>query len=157
MTSHPRWLNADEQHLWRLMLAASRNVSRNIDDTLQACSGLSSPEFSVLAVLVDAEEQQMRLRDLCAELAWDRSRTSHQVTRMHKRGLVEKQKSPGDARGVLITLTDDGRSRLDAAASDYVETVRRMVFDHVDTKNSDELEELLGNIGATRGAGEAVG
>lgn len=146
MALQPRWLNTDEQQLWRLMLTASRKVSRNIDETLQSCAGLSSPEFSVMAVLAEAEDQQMRLRDLCAQLEWDRSRTSHQVTRMCKRGLLEKRKSPHDARGVIITLTDEGLERLEAASSDYVETVRRMVFDHVHKRDVDELEKLLGDI-----------
>lgn len=146
MALQPRSLNTDEQHLWRLMLTASRKVSRNIDETLQHCAGLSSPEFSVMAVLAEAEGQQMRLRDLCAQLEWDRSRTSHQVTRMCKRGLLEKRKSSHDARGVIITLTDEGLERLEAASSDYVETVRRMVFDHVHKRDVDELEKLLGDI-----------
>ena len=47
----------------------------------------------------------MRLRDMCQELDWDRSRTSHQVTRMDKKGLVAKVKCAGDARGVNVEIT----------------------------------------------------
>ena len=68
MTHDPRWLNDDEQELWRLMLAASRKISRVIDDTLQAESDLSSSEFAVLVSLSEAEEHALRLRDLCAVL-----------------------------------------------------------------------------------------
>ena len=122
MTHDPRWLNDDEQELWRLMLAASRKISRVIDDTLQAESDLSSSEFAVLVSLSEAENHSLRLRDLCAVLDWDRSRTSHQVTRMEKRGLVTKAKSPGDARGVLVCLTDEGMRRLEAAISPWAGT-----------------------------------
>lgn len=127
----PRWLNDEEQQLWRLMLATSRKVSRAIDDTLQAGSHLSSSEFSVLVTLSEAQDCQMRLRDLCCQLDWDRSRTSHQVTRMERRGLITKEKSPGDARGVLVKLTQDGMNRLEASAPEHVESVRRLVFDHL--------------------------
>lgn len=132
MTTEPRWLNDDEQELWRLMLAASRKVSRAMDDTLQAGSDLSTSEFSVLVELSEADDCALRLRDLCAHLDWDRSRTSHQITRMERRGLVTKHKSEGDARGVVVRLTDEGRRRLASAAPEHVESVRRVIFDHMD-------------------------
>ncbi len=132
MTTEVRWLNEGEQSLWRLMLAASRKVERAMDDTLQVGSNLSTSEFSVLVSLSEAQERSMRLRDLCANLDWDRSRTSHQITRMERRGLVSKHKSEGDARGVVVTLTEEGERRLEQAAPDHVESVRRLVFDHLE-------------------------
>ena len=77
MATEARWLNDDEQALWRLLLAGMRKIDRVMDDTLQACSDLSSSEFSVLVSLSEAEDQALHLRDLCAGLDWDRSRTSH--------------------------------------------------------------------------------
>src|SRR5690625_3026243 len=110
MIEQPRWLNDDEQELWQLILAATRKLDRGMENTLQAGGELSMPEFAVLATLSDAEEQQMRLRELCNFLEWDRSRTSHQVTRMERRGLLTKCKSVGDARGVMVKLTEDRKS-----------------------------------------------
>ena len=79
------------------MLTASRKVDRAMDETLQAGSDLSTSEFSVLVELSEAEDCALRLRDLCARLDWDRSRTSHQITRMERRGLVTKHKKIGRA------------------------------------------------------------
>ena len=146
MTFQPHWLDDEEQHLWRLMLAASTKIFRTIDDRLQAGSGLSSPEFSVLVSLSEADGRVLRLRELCENLGWDRSRASHQVTRMEKRGLVTKEKCPGDARGVLVTITDEGMSRLEAAAPVHVETVRRLVFDHLNEKRQGQLREVLTEV-----------
>ncbi len=128
------------------MLAASRKVDRVIDETLQAGSDLSASEFAVLVALSESEERKMRLRELCACLNWDRSRTSHQVTRMERRGLVSKCKSPGDARGVLVCLTDEGMTRLEQAAPDHVESVRRTVFDHLDPADMPALRRFLDGI-----------
>ena len=47
----PRWLNDNQQALWRLMLDAIRKLERDIEDTLQAEAELTSPEFAVLVVL----------------------------------------------------------------------------------------------------------
>ncbi|WP_115684844.1 MarR family winged helix-turn-helix transcriptional regulator [Corynebacterium senegalense] len=145
-TSTPRWLNDDEQALWRALLAAQRKVNRAIDETLQFGSDLSAPEFAVLVSLSEAEDHKTRLRDLCASLNWDRSRTSHQVSRMERRGLVSKCKSPGDARGVLVCLTEEGMSRLEQAAPEHVESVRRLIFDHLDPADVPALTRFLQGI-----------
>ncbi|SER78118.1 MarR family winged helix-turn-helix transcriptional regulator [Corynebacterium cystitidis] len=131
MATEARWLNDEEQEFWRAMLATSRKITRAMDETLLAGSDLSTSEFSVLVALSEAEDCELRLRDLCADLDWDRSRTSHQITRMERRGLVTKKKSPGDARGVVVSLTDEGWRRLEQAAPEHVESVRRLVFDHM--------------------------
>ena len=128
------------------MLAASTKISRTIDDRLQAGSGLSSPEFSVLVSLSEADGRVLRLRELCENLGWDRSRASHQVTRMQRRGLITKCKSPGDARGVLVKLTDDGLTRVTQAAPDHVESVRRIIFDHLEPEDIAALRRFFGGI-----------
>ncbi|APT82924.1 MarR family winged helix-turn-helix transcriptional regulator [Corynebacterium ammoniagenes] len=146
MIEQPRWLNDDEQELWQLILAATRKLDRGMENTLQAGGELSMPEFAVLATLSDAEEQQMRLRELCNFLEWDRSRTSHQVTRMERRGLLTKCKSVGDARGVMVQLTEEGSRRLAASAPDHVESVRRLVFDHLKPEDIPSLQRFLQGI-----------
>ena len=146
MNAQPRWLDDEEQQLWRLMLAGFTKISRTIDDRLQAGGDISSPEFSVLVALSEAQDHTLRLRELCEELGWDRSRASHQVTRMKKRGLLTKKKCPGDARGVLVTLTDQGMSHLEDAVPDHVETVRRLVFDHLDTDRADKISEFFTDV-----------
>lgn len=146
MNEHPRWLEDDEQELWQLILAATRKLDRGMENTLQAGGELSMPEFAVLATLSDAQDTQMRLRELCNYLEWDRSRTSHQVTRMERRGLVTKCKSEGDARGVMVKLTDEGARRLEASAPDHVESVRRLVFDHLKPEDIPSLRRFLQGI-----------
>ena len=146
MAQDARWLDEEEQALWRLMLAGMRKIDRVMDETLLAGSDLSSSEFSVLVTLSEAEDQSLRLRDLCASLDWDRSRTSHQITRMERRGLVTKRKSEGDARGVVVTLTDEGLRRLRAAAPEHVESVRRIVFDHMTTEQHVHLKAFMEGV-----------
>lgn len=142
----PRWLNDDEQALWRQMLTASRKIDRCIDETLQLETDLSTSEFSVLVTLSETDEPGLRLRDLCLELDWDRSRTSHQITRMERRGLVTKEKCVGDARGVIVVLTAEGYRRLEAAAPEHVESVRRLIFDHLTEEQAVILAEFMNNV-----------
>ncbi|MFV8380858.1 MarR family transcriptional regulator [Corynebacterium hindlerae] len=149
MTKGSGWLNDDEQKLWRLLLGGIRHLERGMEETLQQDSGLGASEFAVLVSLSEAEDQSLRLRDLCQSLEWDRSRASHQITRMERRGLVVKQKCEDDARGVLVVLTKEGMSRLEAAAPGHVESVRRLVFDHLTDEDAVVLERFFGNLVAT--------
>jgi DNA-binding MarR family transcriptional regulator len=45
---------------------------------------------------------------------------TNRIDRLAGRGLVTRRPDPGDRRGVLVTLTDDGRSRVDAALADLL-------------------------------------
>lgn len=150
----PRWLTDEEQALWRLLLDTSRQAQRCMEEQLQSVHDLSYSEFSVLVSLSEAPGTEIRLRDLCLALTWDRSRTSHQITRMERRGLVTKCKCSGDARGVVVELTDEGRRRLDAAAPQHVELVRRMIFDRLAADDIPALrrfcEKVLEVTGASR-------
>ena len=146
MAEQPRWLNDGEQELWRLMLAASRKVDRVIDETLQAGSNLSSSEFAVLVALSEAPEQRLRLHELCTQLEWDRSRASHQVTRMEKRGLLTKEPDEEDARGINVCVTHVGLEHLRRAAPEHVESVRRMVFDHLQPEDVPALRRFFAGV-----------
>ncbi|AKK05590.1 transcriptional regulator [Corynebacterium mustelae] len=142
----PRWLTDDEQQFWRLMLAAIRKVEHHIENILQDGAGLTTSEFAVLVCLSESPDKEIRLRDLCADLDWDRSRTSHQVTRMEKRGLVTKQRCIGDARGIIIELTEEGERRIREAAPFHVESVREIVFDSLNNELKEPVAEFLQNI-----------
>lgn len=149
MTSQqePRWLSDEEQLFWRKFLLAMRKVQHGIDRDLQNSHGLTTPEFAVLVNLSEAmPDQELRLRDLCLALDWDRSRTSHQVTRMEKRGLLSKRKCAEDGRGIMIGITEEGMRRLVAAAPDHVESVRRIVFDQINGDLMTPVEEFFDRI-----------
>ncbi|RNE48421.1 MarR family winged helix-turn-helix transcriptional regulator [Corynebacterium alimapuense] len=146
MATQPHWLNDEEQAFWRLMLAANRKIDRILDETLLANSEVSTPEFAVLVSLNEAPEQVLRLRDLCCMLDWDRSRASHQITRMQRRGLVGKRPSACDARGVEVYLTPEGAERLESAAPAHVESVRRVVFDHMSREQFESLRDFCQGV-----------
>lgn len=142
----PRWLNQEEQQFWRLLIKAKVKLDRALDHTLQQSEGLSSTEFAVLVTLSEAPEHSLRLKDLCCTLDWDRSRASHQITRMQRRGFVEKLKCDGDARGVVVSLCDEGLRRLEQAAPDHVEVVRRIVFDDLDQNDLPAIIRFLEQV-----------
>lgn len=141
-----RWLNDQEQDLWRSILQANRKINRVLDETLLNASGLSTAEYGVLVVLSEAPEHCLRLCALCDELVWDRSRTSHQITRMEKRGLLRKERFSGDGRGVSVVLTDEGMERLKRAVPNHVESVRRLIFDHLHEEDIPSIRRFMNAV-----------
>src|SRR5437763_14688140 len=88
-------------------------------------SGLSETDYDVLSTLSEKPDSRWRARDLAGQLLWSTSRLAHHVQRMEQRGLVARQPFPGDARGALISLTEQGRATLEQAAPPRVGSVRR--------------------------------
>lgn len=53
------------------------------------------------------------------------SRVTRQIRRLELQGLVERGASPDDGRGVLASITDDGRVLVQQAMVTYGQGVRR--------------------------------
>ena len=80
-----------------------------------------------------------RLGELAERMAWSRSRLSHHLTRMERRGLVTREDCPSDGRGAFVVLTDAGLGVIQSAAPGHVASVRRSF---IDLLSKDQLEAL---------------
>jgi DNA-binding MarR family transcriptional regulator len=138
-----RWLDDDEQHAWRALLAVNAQLTVRMNRGLQESSGLSLSDYDVLVALTDVPEGSVRMRDLGRTLQWEKSRVSKQVSRMAARGLVVRQECADDLRGSYVDLTDAGRAAIEAAAPDHVELVRDVVFDGLTAEQLAAFSEAL--------------
>lgn len=137
-----RWLDPEEQRTWRAMLAVQAHLPAALSRDLQRDAGLSLSDFDVLVQLTEHPEGRRRVAALADALAWERSRVSHHVARMAKRGLVERVECEDDGRGAYIAVTPAGRAAIEAAAPRHVAEVRRLVLDAL---TPDEVR-LLGDL-----------
>lgn len=144
MTADGPWLDDDEQRAWRSWLALSTRLPGALARDLQAHSELSLPDFDVLVQLSESEAGQVRFAGLATALGWQRSRLSHHVARMARRGLVQRVECDDDGRGAFVAITPAGRASIETAAPGHVATVRRLVFDALDADQVRLLEELTG-------------
>ena len=138
MVAQPRWLDDHQQHVWQAYLHLNRHLYAFLEQQL-ADDGLSGPDYTVLHPLSEAPGGLLRARELGIDIGWDRSRLSHHLTRMEKRGLITREECAEDARGLMVRVTDAGRRAIEAAAPAHVENVRRHFFDLL---SSDELDTL---------------
>jgi DNA-binding MarR family transcriptional regulator len=124
-----RTLEPDEWELWRTWVRAQRLLARELDRGLQRDTGISQAEFGVLLVLRDAPSRKLRAGELADALGWEKSRVSHQVTRMENRGFVERTECAADGRGTWIELTAEGRRAVLRAMRGHAGDIRRFFLD----------------------------
>jgi DNA-binding MarR family transcriptional regulator len=126
-----RWLDADEQRVWRAFLEANQRLWERLGRELDDDSELSLAEYEILVRLSETPERALRMSELADQLVHSRSRLTHTARRMEERGLVRREAHPADGRGVLCVMTDAGYAALVAAAPVHVEGVRTHLFDQL--------------------------
>ena len=149
----PRWLNEREQRAWRAYLAMQNRLQARLNRQLQSDADVSLADFDVLVALTDRPDVQVRVLELAETLQWEKSRLSHHLARMQRRGLIKRQECPDDGRGAFVVLSDEGRLAIERAAPAHVDTVRALVFDGLDPDQVDTFadiaESVLNRIGTT--------
>lgn len=123
------WLSEGEQALWRRWIALRTDLNVHLNRALQEHADLSLSDYEVMVMLSDADCDCLRVSELARRMKWERSRLSHHVSRMEKRGLVTRTTTATDSRGADVRLTAAGRAALESAAPGHVRDVRAVFFD----------------------------
>ena len=116
-------LSPQELRVWHAFKLMGEDVMGRVERDIAEAAGLSGPDFGVLSRLANCGKGEMRQQTLAESIGWDKSRLSHQLTRMKERGLIERRKA--DKRVVLVVLTKHGREKLRAARPIHAGSVRR--------------------------------
>ena len=135
----PRRLTDDELELFQAFHLMRRGFDRTLDAQLQHDDGISISELEVLMALTRSPGRRLRVRDLVDVTGWEKSRVSHQVTRMVARGFVERQECVEDRRASWIHLTGEGRRVVVRALPEHSATIRRILFDALSLEQQDQL------------------
>jgi DNA-binding MarR family transcriptional regulator len=143
MTSKP--LSPRELRVWHAFLLMGEDVLGRVGRDIAQATGLSGPEFGVLSRLVGVSKGEMRQQALARVMGWDKSRLSHQLTRMQKRALIERH--PTDGNAVLVMLTDLGREKLDSARPIHAESVRRNLLSRLTQEQIDTIVRVSNLLG----------
>lgn len=126
--TEPRWLTDSEQGAWRAYLAGSRLLSHHLERELQK-HGLSASDYEILVHLSETPARRLRMSELARATLLEKSRLSHQITRMERDGLVVRESCPGDRRGQFAVLTEAGFEMIKRVAPFHVAEVRQRMFD----------------------------
>lgn len=137
-----RWLNAEQQKVWRAWLDAVARIDSHLDEALRPF-GLDLGEYEILVRLSEAPRRRMRMSDLADAARQSRSRLTHTVARMEKKQLLTREPCADDRRGVIAVLTDAGFTLLETAAPIHVESVRDVLVDVVAPNDFEALGRAM--------------
>ena len=122
-------IDESEWAMWGDFVLVHRELARELDRRLMNDAGISQGDYTVMLTLFRADDRRLRPGVLADAIGWEKSRLSHQLTRMAARGLVERVECDTDARGSLIVLTRDGRRALLGAMRDHASAIRTHFLD----------------------------
>jgi DNA-binding MarR family transcriptional regulator len=149
MTSSILLSDADALDLCVRLGQAQAFLTKRFDRALSSSHGVSYGDYLILAHLWRAPYGRLRRVDLAAAVGLSASGVTRALGPLERRGLVERQPNPRDARVAYASLTDAGR----VLVAD-VETVAARVAGHSTldagwgTDHRDLLVELLDGLGA---------
>jgi DNA-binding MarR family transcriptional regulator len=134
---------SDELRAWRSFTETTDLVKRRIETELQQASGLSSGDYAVLLALSEHAEHRIRSSPLAEHIGWERSRLSHHLARMERRGLIVRQAVEHDSRGAQIVLTEQGAHTLRRASSPHLHSVQKLFVTALSTEQLAALESSM--------------
>ncbi|MCE1174770.1 MAG: MarR family transcriptional regulator [Propionibacteriales bacterium] len=141
-TITPRWLDAEQQVIWRAFLSGTNRVFTELDAELRRF-GLDLGEYEILVNLSESPDHELRMSELADRVRQSRSRLTHTVGRMEAKGILVRNACPSDGRGVNARLTEHGYALLVEAAPYHVESVRRALVDVVDPADFEALGRAM--------------
>jgi DNA-binding MarR family transcriptional regulator len=139
-------VSPDEWDVWRVFFSMRKHLDLALERQLQRDAGISLPDYEILLALFESAGNQLRARELGAHVGWEKSRLSHQVTRMERRGLVKRSDCDTDGRGTWVGITADGRRAILGAMRDHATTIRRYFFDVLTEDEQVVLRNVSGRV-----------
>ena len=138
-------LSPQELRVWHAFRLMHEDVLGRVGRDIAQATGLSGPEFGILSRLAACGNGEVRQQVLAGMMGWDKSRLSHQLTRMQERSLIERRRV--DGKTVLIALTKLGREKLDAARPIHAASVRRNLLSRLTQEQIDTIVRVSNLLG----------
>jgi DNA-binding MarR family transcriptional regulator len=140
MRSRPgQRLTAAELAAWRGLLRIAVRLRREFGQQLAETHALSMADYDVLVRLAEQPGGRMRMAELADAILQPRSSLTRLVGDLERRGLVLREPSPIDGRGLEAVMTDAGRTLFGEAQQTHLAGVRERFLDRL---TDDQLAQL---------------
>src|ERR1700716_1036181 len=130
---------------WQALLEAHATLMRELQTDLVSKTGLDLNDFDVISQLAQAGGA-LRMAELAARAFSSRSGLTRRIDRRCEKGLVGRAAADGDARGVVVTLTDAGAARVSETVPVHLRTVADLFVAKLDDKELAVLESALKKV-----------
>lgn len=129
------------------LLRAAEALEARLSERLWARHGLTLRGFEVLLFLsVFAPDRTLRMRELAKQTPLSQSRVSRLVADLEARGLVERSRAETDARGVSVSITDEGVEAFRAAQETHLGDLQELLFSRLSEPQVRQLVGITGQI-----------
>lgn len=112
---------------WLGYLRMQRLLETHLNRHLQREFGLSASDYEILMKLAEAPNARMRAFELVQATQWEKSRMSHHLSRMERRGLIDREAC--DARYPELVLTKRGQQLIAECAPRHDAYIREFFID----------------------------
>ncbi len=144
-------LTVREAEVWASYQRMRVRLTGRIQRELARTAGLSEADYDILMALMAWPNETVRAMALRCGLEWEKSRLSHQLSRMAARGLITREECAEDSRGAVVRITEKGRALAEEARRVCEQTVHRSLMDALTPDQLDALgaiaEAVLGRLG----------
>lgn len=137
-----RRMTVGELAVWRSLLDTTAELRRILGAQLQK-SGLSPADYQVLLALSEVAGRRLRSSELAATIDWERSRLSHHLERMERRGLIRRDDCATDSRGAEVSLTGDGAGVFRHASAPHMRAIKKCFADALSPAQFEALADIL--------------
>jgi DNA-binding MarR family transcriptional regulator len=139
---------------WEALFRAQVSVMRELTECFPT-DEISFNEYDVLFNLSSQPDRRARIRDLTRHLLLTQPSISRLVDRLASKGIVEKTSDPGDGRGIIVAMTEQGYDLYRRTAVSHAAAIRRRVGGALDDDELASLADLCTKLrlGTPIGAG----
>jgi DNA-binding MarR family transcriptional regulator len=130
---------------WSSLLRAHATLMRRLETDLAQATGLALADFDVLAQLANAGGE-LRMTELANRALISRSGMTRRVAGLVDEGLVQRATVDGDARAVVVLLTDAGVARLTETAPVHLRGVAELFVAQLDDQELAVLKSALDKV-----------
>jgi DNA-binding MarR family transcriptional regulator len=130
---------------WGALLEAHATLMRQLQTDLLNKTGLDLNDFDVISQLARAGGA-LRMTELAARAFSSRSSLTRRIDRLVEEGLVTRTTAEGDARGVVVTLTDAGAARVSETVPVHLRAVAELFTAKLDNQEIAVLESALKKV-----------
>jgi DNA-binding MarR family transcriptional regulator len=147
----PTQLDAEALETWSALATMLEWLPATLDAQLQRDSGITHFEYGILFALLHAPDRALRMSTLAGYSNSSLSRLSRAVTRLERKGWVDRSPDPSDGRYTVATLTDEGAAHTADATPGHAQAVDSLVLEPLTAAQARQLRQICRRItGAIR-------
>ncbi|RKL64742.1 MarR family transcriptional regulator [Salipaludibacillus neizhouensis] len=136
-----KMISEEEMQVWHMWKSSYKNIFGRVVKDMSEQTGLSEGDFGILDRLDLYGKGKLRQQEIADSMDWTKSRLSHHLTRMEKRGLVLREPLLTE-RGVEVIITSAGKSALDDARPVVSMAIREHFLDFLTEQDIESITNL---------------